>query len=242
MAECKSPPVSFGIVGNMNRIKLYIANASGYFTPSEVKIIKDGVRAAERYIAAHFTLDYDIDMIVTTPSYMMKPIPEDGVSGRTYSSRLVGVVLDKADVKISKQAVFETVCHEMSHSLRWEKLPEISEDLFDGLILEGLATALEEHAIGELGGESQFFLKTIQKMTDTEFASIISKLQASFSERAYDYETIFFTGDDSLPRWAGYGLGYYYVKKYLDATGRSIEQATLDSYAEFRRVLLGASS
>lgn len=36
-----------------------------------------------------------------------------------------------------------------------------------------------------------------------------------------------------MPRWAGYRLGYYYVKKYLEKTGRSIEEATLDSYKLF---------
>ncbi len=42
------------------------------------------------------------------------------------------------------------------------------------------------------------------------------------------YDTIFFNGNDDLPRWSGYSLGYYLVKKYLEKTGKKIEEAFVD--------------
>ncbi len=39
---------------------------------------------------------------------------------------------------------------------------------------------------------------------------------------------------DELPRWAGYSLGYYFVKEYLERTGKKIEEAFFDKYADFR--------
>lgn len=47
----------------------------------------------------------------------------------------------------------------------------------------------------------------------------------------------FFTGNDKLPRWSGYSLGYYLVKKYLEKTHKTIEEAFADKYEDFRIVL-----
>ena len=39
------------------------------------------------------------------------------------------------------------MCHALAHSLRWEKVPEYAETIFDGIILEGMAVVLEEEAM-----------------------------------------------------------------------------------------------
>ena len=39
------------------------------------------------------------------------------------------------------------MCHELAHYLRWEKVPEYAETIFDGIILEGMAVVLEEEAM-----------------------------------------------------------------------------------------------
>lgn len=221
-------------MSNMGKINLLIANANQNFTPKEVDIINAAAKDAEKFINKHFPFDYEVDIVITAPSFLMKTIPEDGISGRTYNSRLIIIVLDKQQAKIKGSVVYETICHEMSHSLRWEKLAEYSDDLFKGMILEGLATVLEEKALVERGSDTpQFYLKTIQDTSESEYNNMIKVLRDSFQNDRYDYETIFYTGDKTLPRWAGYRLGYYYVKQYLEKTGRSIEQATLDSYSLF---------
>lgn len=212
-----------------------IANSSHSFTNSELVIIKKATKAANNFISQHFEFDYDVDLIVTPPSYLMQTIPEDGITGRTYTSRFIIIVLDKSQAPITEDGIFETICHEMSHSLRWEKLPEFASTLFQGMILEGLAIALEEKAMNDTRRSSkQFFLKTIVDTGTKEIEHLISYLQKDFQKNDYDYETVFYTGNDSLPRWAGYRLGYYYVMKYLENTNKSIDEVTLTRYSNFK--------
>ncbi|HHU06731.1 MAG TPA: DUF2268 domain-containing protein [Clostridiaceae bacterium] len=217
----------------MGKINVLIANATHQFSMEDRVIISEAVKDAEIFINESFEFDYDVDVVVTAPSFLMKTIPEDGISGRTYNSRLIVLVINKEEKILTANAIFEIICHEMSHSLRWEKLPEYSDNLFKGMILEGLAIVLEQKAIEARGGEKQFFLERMLETTEDEYKKMVNELESSFSKTSYDYEGIFYTGNETLPRWAGYRLGYYFVQQYLKKTNRSIEQATLDSYTKF---------
>lgn len=219
----------------MSKIHIYIANANQTFTNAEITIFKNATQKAEDFISATFAqFDYEVDVIIATSSFILPTIAEDGIAGKTLHSRLIILSLDKNQHEISEGFIFETICHEMSHSLRWEKLPEYAETMFDGMILEGLAVALEEEAMIKTGQQDkQFFLKEIQETPRAEIDKMITVLKDKFEDRIYDYNKIFFTGDDILPRWAGYRLGYYFVKQYLRQTDQDIVQATLASYKDF---------
>lgn len=67
---------------------------------------------------------------------------------------------------------------------------------------------------------------------------ILEKLRSQLDSNYYDYDTIFFNGSNELPRWSGYSLGYYLVRKYLKKTGKKIEDAFADKYADFNAVVL----
>ena len=219
----------------MSKIHIYIANANQTFTNAEITIFKNATQKAEDFISATFTqFDYEVDVIIATSSFILPTIAEDGIAGKTLHSRLIILSLDKNQHEISEGFIFETICHEMSHSLRWEKLPEYAETMFDGMILEGLAVALEEEAMVKTGRQDkQFFLKEMQETPRAEIDEMITVLKDKFEDKIYDYNKIFFTGDDILPRWAGYKLGYYFVKQYLRQTDQDIVQATLASYKDF---------
>ena len=219
----------------MSRIYLHIANANQTFTNAEIAIFKNAAQKAKAFVSAEFAqFDYEVDVIITTPSHLLSTITEDGIAGKTLHSRLIMLSVDKNQHEISEDFIFETICHEMSHSLRWEKLSEYAETMFDGMILEGLAVALEEEAMIKTGQKNeQFFLREMQKTSQTEIDKMIAVLKDSFEDKAYDYNKIFFTGDDVLPRWAGYKLGYYFVKQYLRQADQTIAQATLSSYKDF---------
>ena len=121
----------------------------------------------------------------------MSASPEDGVSGRTYNSQLIALVLDKQERPINENIVFETICHEVSHSLRCEKLPEYSKTLWDGMILEGLAIVLEEESVDERKShEKQFFLAEMQNTPQRVIDDIIAHLKDEFNSERYDYEAI----------------------------------------------------
>ena len=219
----------------MSKIHIYIANANQTFTNAEITIFKNATQKAEDFISATFAqFDYEVDVIIATSSFILPTIAEDGIAGKTLHSRLIILSLDKNQHEISEGFIFETICHEMSHSLRWEKLPEYAETMFDGVILEGLAVALEEEAMIKTGQQDkQFFLKEIRETPRAEIDKMITVLKDKFEDKIYDYNKIFFTGDDILPRWAGYRLGYYFVKQYLRQTDQDIVQATLASYKDF---------
>ena len=221
----------------MSRIHLYIANAGKDFTDTDVTTIRRAIKRAEAFVSGVFrSFDYDLDLIVVSSSPTTPTIPQDGIGGRTYHSRLIVVALDKSQHELSEDFIFETVCHELSHSLRWEKVPEFAETLFDSMVIEGLAVMLEEQAMNQSDYElRQFFLTEVRRTELKEISTMIAVLNDRFDNTEYDYETIFFSGNDLLPRWTGYKLGYYLIKRYLSKTKQTIEQATLASYEELRR-------
>lgn len=223
----------------MGKIHLHIANAHHTFTTAECAIFERAAKQAETFVSSAFAhFDYEVDIIVTTPSFLLPTIAEDGISGRTYHSRLIMLSIDKQQHAITEDFVFETICHELSHSLRWEKVPEYAETLFDGMILEGLAIVLEEAAMtATQRPTTQYFLNTMQKTSIEDINSIIAILKDTFDSMDYDYTRVFFTGDNTLPRWSGYRLGYYFVKHYLEKTNRTIVQATEDQYQMFAQVI-----
>ena len=190
----------------MSKLHLHIANANQTFTDAEIAIFKNTAQQAETFVLSEFAqFDYEVDVIVTTPSFMLPTIAEDGIAGKTLHSRLIMISVDKSQ-------------------------RGVSEDF----ILEGLAVALEEEAMIKLGRRNQqFFLREMQKTSQAEIDKIIAALQDNFEDKVYDYTKIFFTGDDVLPRWAGYKLGYYFVKQHLHQTSQTITQATLASYKDF---------
>lgn len=218
----------------MAKLNLLLANAGNIFSEEEVALISRAVQDAETYLLKELAFDYDVDIVVAPPSQLMRTIPEDGITGRTYNSRLIVIILNKAEAEVTRESVFETICHEMSHSLRWEKLPEYANTLFEGMIMEGLAVALEEKALEDNGINSkQFFLKTVLETKPEVNEAMLASLKDKLADTNYDYEMMFYTGNDDLPRWAGYRLGYFFVKQHFDRTGVSIAQATTTSYTDF---------
>lgn len=223
----------------MGKINILLANADNYFSEQELRVIQDAIQRAEEYVSSSFTaFDYSVDILVARPTLMQGIIPEDGICGRTFNSRLITIVIDNEQAPVNGDRVFETACHELSHSLRWGKVHEYAETLYDEMILEGLAVAFEERALKDNDiTDAQFFLHTILETTQEQYDQMIKVLQPVYSDTRFNYDEIFYSGNANVPRWAGYRLGYYYVMRYLDATGLSIEEATLDSYKEFLKAL-----
>lgn len=222
----------------MGKIHPLIANANAKFTGDEVGIFQKAAKAAEAFISNNFIFDYEVDILVTAPTYLLPTIPEDGITGRTYTSHFIIVVVDKQQTKITEDIVFETICHEMSHSLRWEKVPEYGDTLLKDMILEGLAIVLEEKAMLDTRRKHrQYFLSTVQETNQGLIDDITSQLKDTLNSGQYDHQKVLFTGDDNLPRWAGYRLGYYLVKRYLEKTDSTINEATFASYGDFEKVL-----
>lgn len=216
----------------MNKVNVLLTEANGNLSDKR-EMIKSAVKTAEGYVFPKLKIDWNIDVLVTNRIPMI--IPENGAGGFTFSADFIRINID--DKKATKNLISENVVHELCHAARWGKNDELAKTLFDGLIFEGLACALEAEFVKDKS-EKSLFIKTILECTDDENKKILDLLQDKLDSNEYNYDEIFFNGNINLPRWAGYSLGYYLVKKYLKKTGKKIEDAFADKYADFKVVVL----
>lgn len=196
-------------------------------------MIKSAVKTAEEYVFPKLKIDWDIDVLVTNRIPMI--IPENGAGGYTFTADFFRIIIN--DKKATDNLISENVVHELCHAARWGRNDEWIKSLFDCLIFEGLACALEAEFVKDKT-EKSLFIKTILDCTDDENKKILALLQDKLDSNEYNYDEFFFNGNINLPRWAGYSLGYYLVKKYLEKTNKKIEDAFADKYADFNVVVL----
>lgn len=216
----------------MSKINVLFANANGNF--DEIKdTILAAVKEVESYAFSRLKIDWDIDVVVSANAYSII-IPEDGVGGQTFASNFIVSALDLKTMSILRFK--EMLAHELGHAARWGKNDEWMNTLFDGMISEGIATYFGTE-FAKNNSEKQFFTKTMLERSDEENKRILNELRGNLDDKNYDYNTIFFTGNNKLPRWSGYSSGYYLVKKYLEKTHKTIEEAFADKYEDFKIVL-----
>ena len=216
----------------MSKINVLFANANGNF--DEIKdTILAAVKEVESYAFSRLKIDWDIDVVVSANAYSII-IPEDGVGGQTFASNFIVSALDLKTMSILRFK--EMLAHELGHAARWGKNDEWMNTLFDGMISEGVATYFGTE-FAKNNSDKQFFTKAMLERSDEENERILNELRGNLDDKNYDYNTIFFTGNDKLPRWSGYSLGYYLVKKYLEKTHKAIEEAFADKFEDFRIVL-----
>lgn len=215
----------------MNKVNILLTEANGNLS-NKKEMIENAIKMAEEYAFLKLNIDWDIDVLVTNRIPMI--IPENGAGGYTFSADFIRINID--DKKVTENLISENVVHELCHAARWGKNNEWIKSLFDGLIFEGLACVLEAEFVKDRS-EKSLFIKTILERTDEKNKKILEELRDQLDSNHYDYDTIFFNGNDKLSRWSGYSLGYYLVKKYLEKTGKKIEEAFADKYADFRIIL-----
>ena len=216
----------------MNKINLFITEANENLSDKK-ELILNAVKKAEGYVFPKLKIDWDIDVVITNRVYEFV-IPEDGVDGRTYASDFILISINED--KMTENILAETLVHELCHAARWGKNDEWMNTLFDGMISEGIATYFESEFVKDKS-EKQLFLKTVVERSDEENEKIHEELESQLKNERYDYQTIFFNGNDKLPRWSGYSLGYLTVKKYLEKSGKTIEEAFADKYADIEAAL-----
>lgn len=211
---------------------MLLTTANGNLS-DQSEMIARAVKTAEEYVFPKLKVDWDIDLLVTNRLYDIL-IPEDGVGGRTRTSDFIEFAINEE--KATENLISEMVAHELCHAARWGKNDEWINSLFDGIISEGVATYFEAEFVKNRE-EKTIFIKTVLERTNEENEKILESLREQLNSNYYDYDTIFFNGNEKLPRWAGYSLGYYLVKKYLERTGKKIEDAFSDKYTDFRSIL-----
>lgn len=214
----------------MPKINVLFANANKNLKNQEN--IASAIKKAEGHAFEKLKIDWDIDVIVTSSGPDIA-IPEDHVGGHVYESDFI---IMRVEDGATESAITETLVHELCHAARWGKNDEWMNTLFDAIIFEGLATYFEAEFYDNIN-KHQFFTRTIMERPDSVNEEILEKLRDKLDDKKYDYGTIFFTGDKELPRWSAYSLGYYLVKRYLGKTNKTIEDAFVDKYSDFKIAL-----
>lgn len=216
----------------MSKVNILLTEANGNLSDKKA-IITSAIKTAEDFVFPKLKINWDIDMLVTNRLYDII-IPEDGVGGRTRTSDFIEFAINEE--KADENLISEMAVHELCHAARWGKNDEWIQSLFDGVINEGLATYLEAEFVKDRK-EKTVFITTILKRTDEENEKILRNLRDQLDSNCYDYETVFYNGNDNLPRWSGYSLGYYLVKKYLERANKTIDTAFANNYAQFKVIL-----
>lgn len=216
----------------MNKINLLLTGANGNL-PDKKEMIGKAIKVAEEYVFPKLKIDWDIDVLVTNRLHDII-IPEDGVGGLTITADFIEFAINQE--KATENLISEMLVHELCHAARWGKNNELISSLLDGIISEGIATYFEAEFLKNRN-ERTVFIQTILERSNEENEKNLDQIRDSLNSNKYDYYEIFFTGNNMLPRWSGYSLGFYLVKKYLEKTGKTIEEAFADKYADFKIIL-----
>lgn len=125
------------------------------------------------------------------------------------------------------------IAHETNHNIRYQFIQWTNDvTLGEMLVSEGLA---ENFAVAMYGEK---YLGPWVTKTDDELIPLIKEIiYDGLSLTGFENITSYMYGDDmarmqnfpesGLPYCAGYAIGYYLVKYYLEKTGTSIEEATI---------------
>ena len=216
----------------MNKINILLTEANGNLASSK-EMIETAVKKAAAYMFPKLKVNWDIDLLVTNRLYGII-IPEDGVGGVTRASDFIEFSIDEE--RANENLISEMLVHEICHAARWGKNGEWVDSLFDSIISEGIATHIEAEFVKNRK-EKTVFIKTILERASDENRRLLEKLYNQLDSNRYDYDAIFFNGNNELPRWSGYSLGYYLVEKYLKKTDRKIGDVFADQYSDFKIVL-----
>lgn len=216
----------------MNKINILLTGANGNLSDKK-EMIEKAVKVAEEYVFPKLKIDWDIDVLVTNRLHDII-IPEDGVGGLTITADFIEFAINQE--KATENLISEMLVHELCHAARWGKNNELISSLLDSIISEGIATYFEAEFIKNRN-ERTVFIQTILERPDEENEKILDQIRDSLNSNKYNYGEIFFTGNNMLPRWSGYSLGFYLVKKYLEKTGKTIEEAFADNYVDFKAIL-----
>lgn len=148
-----------------------------------------------------------------------------GVSAFTdWDGKMCFVVYPDEKVRFTLKSV---IAHEYHHHWRMSRLRmnEEGETLLDRLVLEGLA----EHFVRIELGES-YLGPMMDALSEKEARSLWKKkYRAHLYDKGSSTDFYLFGDDDlGIPFWAGYSLGYYLVKWFIERySSISIEELTL---------------
>ena len=139
-------------------------------------------------------------------------IPGFAHAGWTSSDSKIQIKVDPTVTDVETLLQIElprSVSHELHHAVRERALPNEENTLGEMLIKEGLATVFETEIWG--GEPSTWSIA----LTSEQIQDLLVLVKAEHTNKQFDHSRWFFgTGD--LPKWAGYAIGNYLIREYLE--------------------------
>jgi len=197
------------MIDSTHNIHITILNASKRFDRFVDALYTQTERAVELALAIIPLSNVDI-VFSYNP---VEVIPHLGFGGYTPDANTVLISVDTDNAKLAHTIDTElvhTLLHEFHHAMRWRSVG-YGETLGEAVVTEGLADHFD---VEVTGGEPQKWATEISITVETE---LLARARAMFNE-SYSHDNWFFGSEaEKLPKWGGYSLGWYLVKKYLDA-------------------------
>jgi hypothetical protein len=147
--------------------------------------------------------------ISSGPAYI---IPEIGLGGRTNGTSDVQISVDPLYTSLARAVdsdLFPLLAHELHHIARHRQFG-LSSNLLEAMVMEGLA----DHFSIEVASVDP--PPWAVALTPTEIDHWIEQARPGWLNGEYDHDRWFFGVDPTIPRWAGYSVGFDMVDRYLD--------------------------
>ncbi len=189
-------------------VTVHVFTKSGKLTPYRTKIsqtVQTAVSQTKQYIPIG---NIDIALYDNPRG----AIPETGEGGWTENQNLIFISLNPEFKHFEKTLAYylpRVVAHELHHAARWNTV-ERDGSLGEALISEGLAAHFEETVSN---GKPSLWARAIE---GEQLQSLIPRAKSDFTNKTYNHRAWFFgKGDPTIPRWAGYSIGYKLVSDYI---------------------------
>lgn len=195
-------------------LRVHFLEADGSLSPWRGRILEQVRETAERVGAAVSVSDSSAPIDVLVEYRVGETIPELGIAGACYRRAVVFFTLDPEnenfEASLAAGEVRKLLTHELHHSFRHATCG-YGTRLSEVLVTEGLADAFE---VEINGGDGHAWCHAI---APGDWAAALERAERELSAETYDHPGWFYGSDRSLPRWAGYTIGYHLVKTYLAA-------------------------
>lgn len=189
-------------------INLYILKATGHLNSFTKDIQKQSEKASRKVTEKIPISNVDI-VFYDNPQGV---IPEIGIGGYASSPHLVLIALDPKFANFEKtvsEEIARTIAHELYHCLR-SRGPGWGKSLLAAMVSEGLADHFDLEVNG--GGLRLWDVALGNK----QMLELGEKAKKEYQNENYNHNEWFFgLKEGTIPRWAGYSLGFKLVGDYL---------------------------
>lgn len=218
----------------LHMLNLLIAKSSPLISPLAGQI-KEAVAKSEFDICRFLHVDWDVDILFSGSTWNMKHL--HGIGGETGDPYLVTMPINPSQVSKDEfgRELVSTIVHELMHcvqnKLTYGNYGNLAKSpTLDSLISEGQAVAAEKQFLRHESVTSALYDKP-------DVAKKVYQIVKPYLNTPIDNKDEYpfnrwwiVSGDDKykLPNNAGYYLGYYLVKRYIEINNISAVETVLN--------------